>query len=82
MTKHSGFPDAAFVSPTSPSFAELRERILANEKLKASRQRDLISSVARMAQILRPDRPLTELPADPEWCRIQIARILPASLGM
>ena len=82
MSKLSGFKDAEFVSPTAPSFAELRERILANEKLKASRQRDLISSVSRMAQILRPDRPLTELPADPEWCRIQIARILPASLGI
>ena len=80
MTKQSGFPDAEFVSPTAPSFAELLERLGGNEKLKASRLRDLKSSVTRLAQIIRPDRPLAHIPADPEWCRIQIARILPASL--
>ncbi len=82
MTQHSPFPDADFVSPTAPSLAVVLEKIRANQGISAIRARDLLSSVTRMAQIIRPDRPLAEIPADPEWCRIRIAKVLPASIGI
>lgn len=82
MTRHSPFPDAVFVSATAPNFSFVLERLRANEQLSASRARDLQSSVKRMAQIIRPDCPLTELPADPEWCRIQFAKVLPIAIGI
>ena len=82
MTRHSRFPDAAFVASTAPDFAFVLEKLQTNEQLSGSRARDLQSSVRRVAQIIRPDRPLADLPADPEWCRIQIAKVLPISVGI
>ena len=56
--------------------------IIRDGTLKRSRRRELISSVRRLAVILAPDRPLCDIPADPEWCRGKLDRIAPAALGI
>lgn len=82
MTKISPFPEAVFVSHDAPTFDTVLAKVRGCERLSRSRKRDLANSVTRMAEIISAGRPLGELPADPEWCRVRIRKVHPAAIGV
>jgi len=82
MSRHSTFPEALFVSLDAPTFASVLERVRSHEDLAPLRRRDLTSSITRLAEVICPGRPLSDIPADPEWCHIRITKIRPAAIGI
>lgn len=81
MTRYSTAPlDGIFVPPATPSFADLIERLGADETLTLSRRKDLVSGLRRVASAL--DRTPAQVPADPRWLQPRLARIVPAALGI
>lgn len=68
--------DSIFVSPTTPSFAELIEQLQTNETVTSARCKDLVSGLRRVAEALHlsPE----QVPADPRWLQPRLARIAPA----
>ncbi|EDM69983.1 phage integrase [Roseobacter sp. AzwK-3b] len=81
MTKNSAIPlDGIFVAPSTPSFADLMDQLSTNKTLTASRRKDLISGLRRVAEAL--DRAPAQVPADPRWLQPRISRIAPAGIGV
>ena len=79
MTAHNNIPlDGIFVSPTTPSFAELIDQLQINDTITSARRKDLVSGLRRVAEALN----LTpaQVLADPRWLQPRLARIAPASL--
>lgn len=79
MTAYNKVPlDGIFVSPTTPSFAELIDQLQTNATLTSARRKDLVSGLRRVAEALH----LTpaQVQADPRWLQPRLARIAPASI--
>lgn len=79
MTAYNIIPlDGVFVSPTTPSFAELIDQLQINDTITSARRKDLVSGLRRVAEALN----LTpaQVLADPRWLQPRLARIAPASL--
>jgi integrase len=72
--------DLAFVPRSVPMFAALIARIDAADDLSATRKRDLISGLRRVARAL--GRAPEEVPADPKWLQPRLAKVMPAALGL
>lgn len=72
--------DKAFVLDSCPMFSDLVGKLAADEELSATRIRDLISGLRRVAKAL--NRLLEDIPADPRWLQPRLARIAPAALGL
>lgn len=79
MTAYIKVPlDGIFVSPTTPSFADLIDQIETNGILTAGRRKDLLSGLRRVAEALQ--RTPAQVPADPRWLQPRLARIAPAAI--
>lgn len=81
MTKYSTIPlDGIFVSPATPSFADLMAQLETDTVLKPARRKDLMSGLRRVAEALH--RTPAQVPADPRWLQPRLAHIAPAALGV
>ncbi len=79
MTTYTKIPlDGIFVSPTTPSFAELIDQLQTNDALTTERRKDLISGLRRVAEALQ--RTPAQVPADPRWLQPRLAAIAPAAI--
>ena len=72
--------DLAFVSPATPMFSEIMQRIEDDVDLSEGRKRDLISGLRRVARAL--GRAPQEVPADTRWLQPRLAAVAPAALGL
>ena len=73
-------PDFALLPVGTPMFAELMDRLAADQSLPEARRRDLISGLRRMAKAL--GRAPEDVPADPKWLQPRLAKVMPAGLGL
>jgi integrase len=81
MTKYSTIPlDGIFVSPSTPSFADLMDQLSTNDVLAPVRRKDLTSGLRRVADAL--NRAPAQVLADPRWLQPRLARIVPAAIGV
>lgn len=72
--------ETAFVPVGTAMLSEVMERIAADEDLPATRRRDMLSGLRKVARALA--RPATDVPADPRWLQPRLARVAPAALGI
>ena len=72
--------DLALLPVGTPMFAELMDRLAADQSLPEARRRDLISGLRRMAKAL--GRAPEDVPADPKWLQPRLAKVMPAGLGL
>lgn len=72
--------ETAFISPDCPMFSDLIKSLAADKRLSASRKRDMISGLKRVAEAL--GRSLSEMPADPTWLQPRLDKVAPAALGL
>lgn len=81
MTAHDKIPlDGIFVSPSTPSFAELIDQLQTNATLTSARRKDLVYGLRRVAEALH--QTTAQVPADPRWLQPRLARIAPAAIGV
>jgi len=72
--------ELAFVPPEVPRFAELIDKLPREDELSATRRRDMVSGLRRVAKAL--GRPPEDVPCDTRWLQPRLARISPAALGL
>lgn len=72
--------ETAFVSNDCPMFSDLIDRLSADDTLSASRLRDMISGLRRVAQAL--GRSPSDVPADPRWLQPRLNKVAPAAFGL
>ncbi|MBW4976194.1 site-specific integrase [Roseovarius mucosus] len=79
MTVHNQIPlDEIFVSPATPSFAELIDQLQNNDTLTSARRKDLVSGLRRVAEALH--KTPAQIPADPRWLQPRLAHVAPAAI--
>lgn len=72
--------DLDFVPPSVPMFSDVIASIGRRESLSATRRRDLISGLRRVARALGRDP--QEVPCYPPWLQPRLAKLSPAALGL
>lgn len=72
--------DLAFVAADVPRFSDLIERLCEADDLNATRKRDLISGLRRVATAL--NRNPEDVPCDTRWLQPRLAKISPAALRL
>ena len=72
--------ETAFVPAGVPTFADLMKQVSAIADLSASRRRDIISGLRRVAKAL--GRTPEDVPADPRWLQPRINAVAPAAIGL
>ncbi len=79
MTTYTKIPlDRVFVSPSTPSFSELIDRLQSSDIITSARRKDLIRGLRRVAEALNLTH--AQVLADPRWLQPRLARIAPAAL--
>ena len=63
-----------------PTLATVSASLANDHPLSGARRRDLVSSLRRVAAVLRLEP--AQIPADPAWLRARLAKIEPALLGL
>lgn len=81
MTQHRPIPlDLAFVPADTPTFSELITQLQSEPNLRATRKRDLISGLNRVAKAL--GLPPTDIPCDSRWLQPRLSRVSPPMIGL
>jgi hypothetical protein len=73
-------PRNAFVSVDSPTLADILGRLEGADDLTDRQRADLRSAVRTVGRVF--DRPLSELPAHPEFLRTRLETVVPAAVGL
>ncbi len=72
--------DLALVPAGTPMFADIIERIAHCPEMSATRKRDLVSGLTRVAKAL--NRAPAEVPADPKWLQPRLEKVMPAAIKL
>lgn len=72
--------DHALLPPDTPMFADIIARLEACPEMAATRKRDLVSGLRRVAKALA--RAPEEVPADPKWLQPRLEKVMPAALRL
>lgn len=72
--------DRALLPPDTPMFADIIARLEDCPEMSATRKRDLISGLRRVAKAL--GRAPEDVPADPKWLQPRLAGVMPAALRL
>lgn len=72
--------DMAFVPKSTPMFADLITTIEKDQSLDATRRRDMISGLRRMAKAI--GRTPQDVPCHGRWLQSRLAKIAPAAIGL
>lgn len=70
----------AFVPAQTPSFADLITQLQGRTKLSASRKRDMISGLTRLAKAL--GLPPSDVPCDGRWLQPRLSQVRPQLIGL
>lgn len=70
----------AFVSPDTPTLADVLEAVLASTRIADGRRRDLASALRTLARML--DKELHDVPANTDWLALKLRRLHPTQVGI
>jgi hypothetical protein len=72
--------ETAFIQPGTPMFSDIMRKIETATDLSATRRRDILSGLRRVAKAL--NRAPEQVPADANWLQTRLNSFAPASIGL
>ena len=72
--------ETAFIQPGTPMFSDIMHKVETAADLSATRRRDILSGLRRVAKAL--NRAPEQVPADAAWLQTRLSSFAPASIGL